>query len=89
MPDEELVPGIAEWKPSVCPMCAAGCGLTVRVMEADVDTTRNGQPGVVTMGVAKKLEGNAKHPISQRRAVRARPGGDPDHLSPRSHRRSR
>ena len=23
VPDEELVPGVAEWKPSVCPLCAA------------------------------------------------------------------
>jgi anaerobic selenocysteine-containing dehydrogenase len=34
-------------------------------MEADVDTTRNGQQGVVRMGVAKKLEGEPKHPVSQ------------------------
>ena len=65
VPDEDLVPGVAEWKPSVCPMCAAGCGVSVRVMEADVETTRNGQAGVVKMGVAKKLEGNAKDPISR------------------------
>ena len=65
VPDEELVPGIAEWKPSVCPLCASGCGLNVRVMMADVDTTRDGQAGVVRMGVAKKLEGQEAHPISQ------------------------
>ena len=65
VPDDDLVPGVAEWKPSVCPVCAAGCGLNVRVMEADVETTRNGQAGVVKMAVAKKLEGNAKDPISQ------------------------
>ena len=33
------------WKPSVCPLCRAGCGLTVRVMEADADVVRNGQAG--------------------------------------------
>src|SRR5207247_10710935 len=65
VPDDELVPGVAEWKPSICPLCQAGCGLHVRVMEADVDVTRNGQRGVVKMGVAKKLEGNPIHPISQ------------------------
>ena len=65
VPDEDLVPGVAEWKPSVCPMCAAGCGVTVRVMEAEVETTRGGQAGVVKMAVAKKLEGNAKDPISR------------------------
>jgi len=64
-PDEDLVPGVAEWKPSVCPMCAAGCGINVRVMEADVETTRSGQAGVVKMAVAKKLEGNAKDAISR------------------------
>jgi len=65
VPEEELVPGVAEWKPGVCPMCASGCGLSVRVMEADVETTRNGQQGVVRMGVAKKLEGNATHPVNE------------------------
>jgi menaquinone reductase, molybdopterin-binding-like subunit len=65
IPDDELVPGVAEWKPGVCPSCGAGCGLQVRVMEADVDVTRNGQAGVVKMGVAKKLEGNPAHPVNQ------------------------
>ena len=65
VPDDDIVPGVAEWKPSVCPMCAAGCGVNVRVMDADVETTRGGQAGVVRMAVAKKLEGNAKDPISQ------------------------
>jgi menaquinone reductase, molybdopterin-binding-like subunit len=65
VPDEDLAPGIAEWKPSVCPACAAGCAVTVRVMQADVETVRNGQSGVVTMSVAKKLEGQPKDPISQ------------------------
>ena len=65
VPDEDIVPGVAEWRPSVCPMCAAGCGVTVRVMDADVETTRNAQAGIVKMAVAKKLEGNAKDPISR------------------------
>src|SRR5216683_2838662 len=45
----------------------ASCGspVNVRVMEADVETTRNGQAGVVKMGVAKKLEGLATDPISR------------------------
>jgi len=64
VPDDELVPGVAELKPSVCPLCQAGCGLQVRVMEADVEVTRNGQAGVVKMGVAKKLEGQPAHPIN-------------------------
>src|SRR5258708_3045711 len=60
VPDDDVVPGVAEWKPSICPMCAAGCGITVRVMDADVGTTRNGQAGGGPMGGAKKLEGNRK-----------------------------
>jgi menaquinone reductase, molybdopterin-binding-like subunit len=64
VPEDDVVPGIAEWKPSVCPMCSAGCGVTVRVMDADVETVRNGQRGVVAMAVAKKLEGDPAHPIS-------------------------
>jgi anaerobic selenocysteine-containing dehydrogenase len=65
VPDEELAPGVAEWKPSVCPLCSSGCGVTVRVMPADVETTRNGQHGVVRLGVAKKLEGIPSHPVNQ------------------------
>jgi anaerobic selenocysteine-containing dehydrogenase len=62
VPDDEIVPGIATFKPSVCPLCQSGCGLTVRVMDADVDTARMGQTGVIRMNVAKKLEGNSAHP---------------------------
>ncbi|MGC4084919.1 MAG: molybdopterin-dependent oxidoreductase [Vicinamibacterales bacterium] len=65
VPDEELVPGVAEWKPSVCPLCSSGCGLNVRVMMADVDVTKDGQTGVVRKGVAKKLEGFETHPVNR------------------------
>jgi anaerobic selenocysteine-containing dehydrogenase len=64
IPDDDLVPGVAEWKPAVCPLCRAGCGLTVRVMEAEADVVRNGQSGVVKIAAAKKLEGQADHPIN-------------------------
>jgi anaerobic selenocysteine-containing dehydrogenase len=65
VPDEEIVQGIATWKPSVCPLCAAGCGLSVRVMDADYDVVRNGQAGVVRIHAAKKLEGGADNPVNQ------------------------
>jgi anaerobic selenocysteine-containing dehydrogenase len=64
VPDQDIVPGVAEWKPGVCPLCAAGCGLTVRVMDADVDVVRGGQPGVVRIIAAKKLEGSPTHPVN-------------------------
>src|SRR5713101_9988834 len=65
VPDDDTTPGIAEWKPSVCPLCNAGCAVNVRLMEADVETVRNGQAGVVKMSVAKKLEGQTTDPISR------------------------
>src|SRR4030095_9694036 len=65
VPDEEHVPGVAEWKPSLCPLCPAGCGLIVRIMEGDAEIVRAGQTGLIKMGLAKKLEGNPAHPISQ------------------------
>ena len=65
IPEEELVPGIATWKPSVCPLCHAGCGVIARVMEGDAEVFRNGQAGVIRMGLVKKLEGNPEDPISQ------------------------
>src|SRR5581483_2325550 len=65
LPEEELAPGVAEWRPGVCPLCRGGCGLTVRVMPADVDTTRNGQHGVIRLPVAKKFEGLPAHPVNQ------------------------
>lgn len=65
IPEEKLVPGIAVWKPSICTMCPAGCGVLVRVMQGDAEVVRNGQLGVMKMGLGKKLEGNPQHPISQ------------------------
>ena len=64
VPDEDILPGQATWKPSVCPVCAAGCGMTVRLMDADAEVVRNGQAGLVTILAAKKLEGSPSHPVS-------------------------
>jgi menaquinone reductase, molybdopterin-binding-like subunit len=65
VPEEELVPGVAVWKPGVCRMCSAGCGIQVRVMEGEAEVVRNGQFGIVKMGLAKKLAGNPEHPVSR------------------------
>jgi anaerobic selenocysteine-containing dehydrogenase len=64
VPAEDIVPGIAVWKPGVCPLCQAGCGLTVRVMDADADVVRGGQAGIVRIAAAKKLEGAPDHPVN-------------------------
>jgi anaerobic selenocysteine-containing dehydrogenase len=65
IPEEDLVPGIATWKPSICTLCPAGCGMLVRIMQGEAEVVRNGQLGLIKMGLAKKLEGNPNHPISQ------------------------
>ena len=65
IPEEDLVPGVATWKPSICPLCNAGCGVIARVMEGEAEVFRNGQPGVIKMGLVKKLEGNPEDAISQ------------------------
>lgn len=65
IPEDDLVPGQATYKPSICPLCAAGCGVIARVMEGDAEVIRNGQAGVIRMGLAKKLEGNPEDAISQ------------------------
>ncbi len=49
LPDDESIPGVANWYASVCRECEAGCGTIVRVME----------------GRAKKIEGNPDHPVNQ------------------------
>jgi anaerobic selenocysteine-containing dehydrogenase len=65
IPEEDLIPGVATWKPSICTLCPAGCGLLVRVMQGDIEIVRNGQRGVLSMGLAKKLEGNPAHPVNR------------------------
>ncbi|HNA84793.1 MAG TPA: molybdopterin-dependent oxidoreductase [Nitrospira sp.] len=49
LPDDEIIPGVAEWYASTCGECDAGCGIIVKVME----------------GRAKKIEGNPLHPVNQ------------------------
>jgi menaquinone reductase, molybdopterin-binding-like subunit len=65
IPEEDLVPGIATWKPSICTQCPAGCGLLVRIMQGEAEVVRKGQLGLIKMGLAKKLEGNPAHPVNQ------------------------
>ena len=65
IPDEDLIPGVSTWKPSVCPLCRAGCGVVARVVEGDAEVFRNGQAGVIRMGLVKKLEGDPEDPISR------------------------
>ncbi len=65
IPEEDLIPGLATWKPSICTLCPAGCGLNVRVMQGDAEVLRDGRRGILAMGLAKKIEGNPAHPVNR------------------------
>lgn len=65
IPEETLVPGVAAWRPGICNLCGANCGLQVKVMQGEAEVVRNGQSGVIKMGLAKKLEGNPRHPVNR------------------------
>src|SRR5690606_7046080 len=67
VPDEDIIPGQATGLPSVCPLCSAGCGLLVRVMDAEQDGVVDGQAGLKRIKAAKKLEGNPNHPVNRGR----------------------
>jgi anaerobic selenocysteine-containing dehydrogenase len=67
IPDDAITPGIAQWKPSICPLCAAGCGVQARVMDGDAEVLRQGTPGVVRAALVKKLEGDPDHAPSRGR----------------------
>ncbi|MDE0245812.1 MAG: molybdopterin-dependent oxidoreductase [Gammaproteobacteria bacterium] len=49
IPPEDFSPGMDTWYNTLCRMCPAGCGISVRVRE----------------GRAKKIEGNPNHPVSR------------------------
>jgi menaquinone reductase, molybdopterin-binding-like subunit len=65
IPEETLIPGVAVWRPGVCNQCAAACGLQVKVMPGEAEIVRHGQSGLITMGLAKKLEGHPRHPLNR------------------------
>lgn len=65
IPEDPFYPGIAASRASICPVCSAGCGVQARVMDGEAEVVRNGQQGLIRMGLARKLEGNPLHPVSQ------------------------
>ena len=64
LPEDELTPGQESWTTSLCRQCGAGCGVRVRLMDGEMEVVRNGERGLLTRKLAKKLEGNPAHPIS-------------------------
>ena len=83
IPEEDLVPGIATWKPSICTLCPAGCGLLVRVMQGDAEVVRNGQLGIAENGTGEKAGRESGAPDQSGQALPARPGRIAGDLSPR------
>jgi len=64
VPEEQIVPGVEEWHPSVCRECTAGCGVIVRVMEAHHKLERDGESVLHPIAAIKKVEGNPLDPVS-------------------------
>ena len=64
VPEEEIVPGVESWHPSVCQECVAGCGTLARVMAADREIEIDGQPARQLVAALKKIEGNPADPVS-------------------------
>jgi anaerobic selenocysteine-containing dehydrogenase len=62
--EDQFVPGEEGWVRTLCQQCAAGCGITVRVMQGESIRTIDGQQKRVKAVQAKKIEGNPDHPIS-------------------------
>ena len=64
VPEQEIVPGVEEWRPSVCQECAAGCGLIARVMESEREIEVEGERLRQKIAAVKKVEGNPLDPVS-------------------------
>jgi anaerobic selenocysteine-containing dehydrogenase len=62
--EDRFVPGEEAWVRTLCQQCAAGCGITVRVMQGESIRTIDGEQRRVKAVQAKKIEGNPEHPIS-------------------------
>ena len=64
VPEKEIVPGFEEWHPSVCRECDAGCGVIVRVMEAERIIETDSGKLRERIAAIKKIEGNPLDPVS-------------------------
>ena len=62
--EEEIVPGVEEWHPSVCRECGAACGTQARIMAAEREIELDGEQLRQRVAAIKKLEGNPSDPVS-------------------------
>lgn len=65
--EEQLIPGAEQWTAGVCRQCGAGCGILVRTMAGERETTVNGERVRLSVRQAKKIEGNPDHPVNRGR----------------------
>ena len=74
VPEEDLVPGIATWKPSICTLCPAGCG-TDRARHAGRSRGRAQRPARhPENGPREKARRQSRAPDQSGQALPARPG---------------
>ena len=64
VPEEEIVPGVEEWHPSICQECGAGCGTVARVMASEREIEVEGERFRQKIAAIKKIEGNPEDPVS-------------------------
>ena len=62
--EEEIVPGVEAWHPSVCGECGAACGTEARVMAAEREIEVEGERFRQRVAAIKKLEGNPSDPVA-------------------------
>ena len=74
VPEETLVPGIATWKPSLCTLCPAGCGLLVRVMQGEAEVAAQGAARHHQDGAGEKARRQSHASRESRQALRTRSG---------------
>ncbi len=68
VPEQDLIPGVEYWHPSVCTSCPSGCGVVARVMDGEriIERTTAGKTEKLRQRLAaiKKLEGNPLDHVS-------------------------
>jgi anaerobic selenocysteine-containing dehydrogenase len=64
VPEQQIVPGMEEWRPSVCRECSAGCGAIVRLMQAEREILVDGETVRQPIAAIKKVEGNPLDTVS-------------------------
>ncbi len=62
--EEEILPGVEQRHPTVCPECSAGCGMIARVMASERVIEVDGAKARQRIAAIKMLEGNPEDIVS-------------------------